>query len=664
MQGEEGEQGPKLAIPHSLMCRQIKCDEKSPACAHCESRGFQCPGYALNVRWSRKHEMRAGRHAAKNSTIQSPARQTSPTRTQRSTSETNTTPEQAAPDQQPDSWLNFPLQWGDAIHDAAYSLLPNEELPPADASFAPLGMSEATWAVFGSTMGAMTPSLGAAEPAIGLGQLPNGNTQSPAIVPKILIPAREEHDGEYPAGAQPQSTQAEPGSHASADSGRRSIRDAPWEVFSTQTALSEYFFREVISLYCSWDSRSNIMRTIVEDTWQSSEVLHHTIQSMAAACLSEEFPCLLSVAKQEHAQALQLMQSAAPAHTHKQAILLAAMFLGHTASWLSPNDLATSMFRSSHSILKDISAETGRDTSLSFFNGTMDYWAMLLAYVTDSQQLGDYHLDIPLGPVDSTGPDVPHPYSGISYEMIRVLRDTGILIFGYRKHMSTVKFMTEKDLDVFRTALREARRLERMLLAHRLPRLSQAQDPGDPKTPLRHLELMDEAYQYTGLLQLYHVFPDLLSERYAPWNNDDILRPRIAAKSPTDQERQSWLTSLAMLVLRIVGDIPFESRTRSAQPFILVAVAGELRRDPRHLQSPESAATEPIVRIDQASIEVARARKFVSSRLEAYTHILPLRKSRMISDLINQVWAALDAGEQDVYWLDIAYQKHLGTMMG
>lgn len=69
------------------------------------------------------------------------------------------------------------------------------------------------------------------------------------------------------------------------------------------TALTEHFFRDIISLYCSWDSKLNPMRSILENMWQSSSVLHHTMQSMAACCLSEYFPQLMPVAKSEHLKA-------------------------------------------------------------------------------------------------------------------------------------------------------------------------------------------------------------------------------------------------------------------------------------------------------------------------------------------------------------------------
>jgi hypothetical protein len=243
--------------------------------------------------------------------------------------------------------------------------------------------------------------------------------------------------------------------------------------------------------------------------------------------------------------------------------------------------------------------------------------------------------------------------------MVRVLTDIGILIFQYRKHMLNLVFMAEKDVDTFKNALREARKLERTLLAHRSPQLSLFKDPGDPNTPLKHLELIDEAYRCTGLLQLYRVFPDLLGERYAPWDKNDLLRPLPSDNPPTTRERQTWLTQLAVHILDILQQIPFESRTRSAQPFLMVALSSELRKHEQHV-----CHDGQDVALDKTSIQVARSRKFISSRMAAYTHILPLRKSQVICELINHVWALMDAGQQDVYWLDIAYEKKLGTMMG
>ncbi|VUC22940.1 unnamed protein product [Clonostachys rosea] len=435
----------------------------------------------------------------------------------------------------------------------------------------------------------------------------------------------------------------------------------PRELHHMPTVLSEHFFREVITLYCTWDSKSNTMRNIVERKWQSSGVLHHTIQSMAAACLSEDFPHFAPIAAKEHAYALQYIQdtSSSPS-TPNEEKLLASTMLGHTASWLNPQNLATDMFRVSCDMVRELPPDGENADSKSFFSDTMDYWAMLLVYLTDRKNLGTYSTETEAsstGTSDPSQPIEPHPYSGLSRETVKLLTDVGILIFQYRKHISNVKFMTERDLDVFRQSLRDARRFERRLLAHRTPHLSLVKDTGDPKTSLVHLQLIDEAYRCTGLLQLYRVFPDLLNERYAPWDEEHILYPVPSEQVPSAQERQIWLTKLAIHILNILREIPFESRTRSVQPFIMVSSASELKHE-------DLGQADGGLGVSQFSIEVARARKFISSRLAAYTHILSLRKIRVIFELIRSIWSALDAGEKDVYWLDVAYEKQLGTMMG
>ncbi|KAH6679897.1 fungal-specific transcription factor domain-containing protein [Plectosphaerella plurivora] len=617
-----------------LRCKakKTKCDERKPACARCEDRGFQCPGYALDIRWSHKHQVRAERSSIRDGPPSRPRSRNLGRRQQMGDAG-------VAPMFNPDqAWLGSPSQWD--------LFMPQELMFPLEEPVAfPPPEQPNPFTILVNDADLMSTAW-----TVDNDSSPSGSVEEIPAVDTAIEDTTIQAEDAFPVDQ----LETIP------------FPSAPREIFNIPTALSEYFFREVITLYCLWDSKANVMRNIVETAWQSSGALHHTVQSMAAACLSEDFPHLQAVARAEHHQALALVgsQPSPSSSTARNALLLAAQLLGHTSSWLAPQNLATDMFRASCTMLNSVSDEINPDPSFAFFSDAMDYWAMLLVYLTDSSQLGDYRRrNTSTAEAPSTSAE-PHPYSGISHEMVRVLTDAGILIFQYRKHMSSVRFMTERDLDVFKTALREARRLERVLLAHRAPDLTRFRDPGDPKTPLRHLGLMDEAYRCTGLLQLYRVFPDLLAERYAPWDRERLLNPLPAQGEPSPRERQAWLTKLAMHILGILRDIPFESRTRSVQPFVMVAAASELRRDPHHLQQPAGEAIEAVIPIDKTSIEVARARKFVGSRLAAYTHILPLRKSRVIFELINSVWSAMDAGEEDVYWLDVAYEKKLGTMMG
>ncbi|KAK7211567.1 hypothetical protein V2G26_018745 [Clonostachys chloroleuca] len=636
-----------------LRCKakKTKCDERKPACARCESRGFQCPGYALNVRWSQKHQGQTERPCTRGQRVtKSPEpvsirnMQTEPVvsgQTARAASDTGPGSLHSG------SLINSPSPWDFLLPDQLFdfpasseSFMVCDEPSAIISNNAFLGCTSAD-SVWGTTSDSSAVSS-AVETMFSLGQrrLPDHNLTLSTLTER------------------PTSMQSSSGMQLDVS---RIAPSPPRELNHMPTVLAEHFFREVITLYCTWDSKSNTMRNIVERKWQSSGVLHHTIQSMAAACLSEDFPQFAPIAAKEHTNALQYIHDvSSPSSTPNEEKLLASTMLGHTASWLNPQNLATDMFRVSCDMVGKLPADGEDAESKSFFSDTMDYWAMLLVFLTDRKNLGTYTTESE-GPasatLDPSQPIEPHPYSGLSRETVKLLTDVGMLIFQYRKHISNVKFMTERDLDVFRQSLRDARRFERRLLAHRTPHLSLVKDTGDPKTSLVHLQLIDEAYRCTGLLQLYRVFPDLLNERYAPWDEQLILLPVPSETVPSAQERQTWLTKLAIHILNILREIPFESRTRSVQPFIMVSSASELKHD-------DLSYADGNLGVSQFSIEVARARKFISSRLAAYTHILSLRKIRVIFELIRSIWSALDAGEKDVYWLDVAYEKQLGTMMG
>ncbi|OJJ45170.1 hypothetical protein ASPZODRAFT_27163 [Penicilliopsis zonata CBS 506.65] len=419
------------------------------------------------------------------------------------------------------------------------------------------------------------------------------------------------------------------------------------------SALCEYFFKEVITLYCAWDSHANAMRIMAEAFWQHSVALYHTIQSMGAACLATTFPHLAAVAVQERAQAIRLLQTHSSGQEDR---LLAAWLLGHTASWHEPQDLAVELFRENCLIVRD-SAANGRlhGASVPFFEEAIDYWAMLLAFFTKDHSQNPLRTAEPASSPSSSSPEssLPHPWTGISRLTVRMLTEVGQLVFRHRSRMlSRSGFLTETDMDAFREALRTGRALERRLLSYRPVNVSDILDPGDPRTSTGHLHAIDEAYRHTGLLQLYRVFPDLLAERYSPWKAEEILWARPATKQPSRTEQDVWRTKLAIYILDILREIPFESGTRCLQPFILVAVASELR----------CVYTEN--RVDDDMIAIAQARRFVSSRLSAYTHILPLRKVRKMIELVDSIWSALDSGQQDVYWMDIADQKQLRTLLG
>lgn len=454
-------------------------------------------------------------------------------------------------------------------------------------------------------------------------------------------------------------------SNGSAQQNNQLVPGRPPELFNLSSALPDYFFKEVITLYCTWDNKTNPMRIMLGNMFQASGALYHTVQSMAAACLSEDFPHLAKVARSEHSRALDYLNDPKGSMC-KEDRVLATLMLGHTSSWLDPHDLATEKFNETWMMINswDLSAG-GSSSNLSFLGEALDYWTMLLSFVTETGHAGDLSRQSYVGPAQLSCTAVPHSWNGISRQVVRMITDTGRLIFRVRKCLSNFKFVNEQDLAFFRDALQEARRLEQLLLAYTPMDINCVTDPGDPRTSLTHFVLMDEAYRCTGLLQLYRVFPDLLTRRYRPWNKDEILLSQSPSKTPSRHEMNTWLTKLAMHILGIIREIPFESRTRCIQPFVLVAVSSELRYDPQESQQLLSLNSDDgITSISYNSIEIARARKFIGSRLSAYTHILPLRKVQQIYQLVNSIWAALDSADQDVFWVDLACQDQFSTVIG
>lgn len=436
----------------------------------------------------------------------------------------------------------------------------------------------------------------------------------------------------------------------------------PPEIPSLASTLCDYFFKEVIRKYCAWDSKVNTMRVLMGTLWQHSGPLYHIIQSMSASCLAENFPHLASVAVHERRQAVELLQLGSIGGSKvKEDRLLATYLLGHTASWHNPRNLALDQFEASRALVQEWATQgennETRTETIAFFEEGLDYWAMLLAFIGANacpHNLPSFTSTVQ--PKDRCL--LPHPWSGISRQTTRTLTEIGLLVSNYRKRFSKIKFLTERDMDVFRTVLKEARSLESRLLTTRQITSSDIQNTGDHQTTTVHLGKMEEAYRYTGLLQLYRVFPDLLTDRYSPWDENNIVHIESALKVPSPAERDEWLTKLALHIIKLVGEIPFESGTRSIQPFILVATSSELRCIPT---TTEGSAPDFI---NATSIEIAQARQFVRARLSAYSHILPLRKVVNIIELVDSIWAALDGGQPEAYWMEIAHKEDLLTIMG
>lgn len=232
----------------------------------------------------------------------------------------------------------------------------------------------------------------------------------------------------------------------------------------------------------------------------------------------------------------------------------------------------------------------------------------------------------------------------------------------------------------------------------------------DNKTPLSHLKLIAEAYQLASLLQLYLAFDDL------------ELEPLMGLAYPTGgnsvgtredgrfdkASRPETIAILALKLIKILEQIPAESGSRCMQPVLYISAAAALKCSTEF--SPESflqatntvadvALNEytsstclrpgdcylPCLRgsqldqasfdyldcfqsktrpVTQASLEIAKARHFVTQRLGLLQQTLPSRPMGIALKLVEAIWDTYDSDSLALnhHWPDIMMDTGLRTL--
>ncbi|PYH81268.1 hypothetical protein BO82DRAFT_336356 [Aspergillus uvarum CBS 121591] len=471
------------------------------------------------------------------------------------------------------------------------------------------------------------------------------------VVPRSspFVSQVDEHQGQRPAKAV------------------RVARPSLRHLLHEETELCSHFFKVVIPLFCVWDNVINPMRTMIDYLWQHSAPLQHVIQSMSAACLSKSLPRMKTIASLEHKKAWACLQDCSNQSLAQDDRLISAWLIAHTYSWLHPQNLGLDIFDRIKSIVFNTDLrERNFQTSFGFFQNAMIYSDMLLAFmrgrpVTPAPQVG----------FDSSNPDTTepsHPWLGISSETAQLVTEVGYLIYEqWRRQYLIDGFLGDAEMEGFRVCLKQARCIERQLLNY-TPGQAIVSVTSESNTNPMDLQKTDEAYRYTGLLQLYRVFPDLLLERYTPWDKANFLSVGPPTSRPTRQEQNEWLASLALYILEIISTIPVESGTRCLHPFVFVAVSGELRFDSSSIAEETYMDTNQYKAFStsgtKSAIDIAQARQFIRAKMSLYSEILPVPKIGHIFQLILKIWSAMDEKPGFVFWLDVVHRENLHTLLG
>ncbi|OCT52356.1 C6 zinc finger domain protein [Cladophialophora carrionii] len=448
------------------------------------------------------------------------------------------------------------------------------------------------------------------------------------------------------------------------------------------SVLVEFYFKETAQLFSCFDGILNPYRTTVSKIWSSSPLIYHSLASMAATSLLENFPQFVQVGQHHRMEALRLLQKGEPV---TETTLLALLMLGGTAAWHDPKESGVAFFNLLHTRLNARLQENisqAESKNLRFFQESLTYWEMLLAYVVDDSRLSSSR-ESPLTETGLNTDKVPHPWTGVAKETQFLVQRVGRLVRQQRYKTKQRHFTTQSQIKWLQKALSRARDLERRLLELSGKHSdTDIVNPGDGETPIWHLTSLAEVYRCTGLIQLYRVFPDLLCCRVETKGHSAMLTHEgtISAShlppSSTDEQKtratetvvNQWLTMFTVKTLELLRTIPLESGTRDFQPFLLVACCSELRvvvaDNP---SSPDGAMDNvrqvPVSRSDVCKVDgllvpsplnfsVLRARGLIYSRLKSFLYMLPPKPIRICLDIVETSWM-----EMDDIALDIAIKR-------
>jgi hypothetical protein len=341
---------------------------------------------------------------------------------------------------------------------------------------------------------------------------------------------------------------------------------------------------------------------------------------------------------------------------------------------------------------------------------------------------------------------IPHPWTGLAHPIHRTVHQIGSLIRRERRrqksralyptpgpsnpYFSTHSYESSLEERAGRAALSQARRLEGRLLGfteHLALGEEDVVSPGDGETPVWHLLRVAEVYRHVGVGVLWRGFPALRSSGggmrrkiregkldEACGNGGCLFEGEAGGMGGMGGERESLrggtgeqkgensrdgggegddqevLTTLALSALALLKSMPLESRTRCLQPFLLVALASELRypsagADGSTALPPsgtQGADSETFMPRSLRDLEISQMRNFVLGRLTSFLHVLPPKPIGVCIELVRETWRRCDqaapAGSltgwgqgqggatapEAVWWVDVMMERGWETMMG
>ncbi|KAJ5279077.1 hypothetical protein N7478_004449 [Penicillium angulare] len=449
--------------------------------------------------------------------------------------------------------------------------------------------------------------------------------------------------------------------------------------------LVQYYFDFVCKSWSSFDSPLNPFRLIVSRLWSQNAAIYYAIQSMAAASLANDFPGMRAIGIQTQQQAISCLRNnprigSLHRDDHDDEFFLALLMIGLTTAWHNASDLGLEYLKEAKDYLVSQqrmcqNPESTFAKQYPLFQQCLLYWNMMAAFVAeDSLLLNEEKVlerpDDEMSVYLVDGQALPHPWTGplsksisLFYQVAKLVR---VVRISKRTHgddldVTNIDFNSlVEEIDQHQTA----EKLEEDMLFTGISSYCGPVDIGDTDTPPSHFITLAEAYRCTALLQIYHVFPDILEERLQLNKRSDqepaALFSLLFEANATPPSVHEGRRILALHIVSLLDQIPPTSGTRCMHPVVLTCISSDLVFSNESLFGP---AANPIACLNSLDVEIAQARRKVSTWLSELTLILPKLRLQRMSRIVHETWSRADAGIGD-FWLDIMLENNLETMMG
>ncbi|KAG2420307.1 hypothetical protein HFD88_005108 [Aspergillus terreus] len=393
------------------------------------------------------------------------------------------------------------------------------------------------------------------------------------------------------------------------------------------TCISRHYFSEICHINSCFDSHWNHFRVEVGGMMTTRPLIYHCVLSMSAAHLAWKRRDLSTAALHHRTSAISCLTGEIMKVKEDKSAGLSGLSDEHVEVLLASILLGTTEPLDALSHLEEFCDQSGVDSIY------------------------------------------PNPWSGICTPVFIYLAKAGTLSRQRTllRNLSIAASTTHIRTELQASLVAQAREVEQAVLHYKTPAKDRIGDPGDDLTPVAHLQHMAQIYRLSTLLELYRVFPELLSQ--------GSQEPFIVSDR---------LLALATGILTLIQSIPHTSGVNCMLTIPLLITGSTLQ--PSHSapsassnssdeSSWEDLATEILAIPSQEHI-YTHWRGIARERLRAVYHYVGMAAVSRASEILERVWDRADVhavingpttggtATGFVQWVEVMIEEKLEAVFG